>query len=234
MTTNTYLIKKFQLEASNSGVKVLIAADRDEAEKHITELVRSQNITSVVKSSCPLAGKLGLFTHMKASGLRICETSLVKWTLQLKQDQEVPLDEVATVVSSALGEKINNDPESVLMAAQQALKAIYKGADLGISEADFGIAETGTLITLENENNSRLADVLPRLHLTLLEAKHVVESMADAAEMIKQNLGSIPGYKMPALITGLNARNTTAYIPYARFPHTRCPEEEYILLIYNI
>jgi L-lactate utilization protein LutB len=234
MTANPDVIDKFKAEAAKTGVKILVAGNREEAAGHISRLAKSKNITSVVKSSCPLAGRLGLSLHMESSGIKVCETSLVQWTLQLKQSKEVPIEEIAALVSSATGEKVGNDPEEILKAAKIALKALYAGADLGITEADFGIAETGTLVTLENEGNARLAAVLPRLHLTLLEAGHVVSSLADAAEMIKQTSGGIPGHKLPTFITYLTGRNTTADIPGALFARAQGPAEEYILLVHEI
>ena len=93
------------------------------------------------------------------------------------------------------------------------------------------VVVTGRLITLENEGNARLAAVLPRLHLTLLEAENVVADLTDATKMIKQNYGGIPGHKLPTLITCLTGRNTTADIPGALFTHAQGPEEEYILII---
>jgi L-lactate dehydrogenase complex protein LldF len=234
MTTNSDVIEKFIAEASRSGAKILVAGNRDEAAAHISSLAKSKNITTVVKARCPLAGRLELPQHMEKSGINVCETSLVQWTLQLKQQKDVPLEEVAALVSTATGEKVGNDPEEILKAAKKALKAVYESADLGITEADFGIAETGTLITMENEGNARLAAVLPRLHLTLLDANHVVASLADVTEMIKQTSGGIPGHAVPTFITYLTGRNTTADIPDALFSRAQGPAEEYILIIREI
>jgi L-lactate utilization protein LutB len=234
MTANSDVIEKFIAEASRAGAKILVADNRDEAAGHISSLAKSKNITTVVKARCPLAGKLGLPRHMENSGIKVCETSLVQWTLQLKQKKDVPLDEVAALVSTATGEKVGNDPEEILRAAKKALKAVYASADLGITEADFGIAETGTLISMENEGNARLAAVLPRLHLTLLEAGHVVASLDDVTEMIKQTTGGIPGHAIPTFITYLTGRNTTADIPDALFARAQGPAEEYILIVHEI
>jgi len=233
MTSDSIVIERFKSEALKRGVITLVAANRDEAVRHISSLAGSKNITRVVKSSCPLAGKLGLSRHMENRGINICETSLVHWTLQIKHKKEVPLEEIAALVSTATGEKVIIDPDEILKAAKKALKAIYTGADLGITEADFGIAETGTLVTLENEDNARLAMVLPRLHLTLLEASHVVASLADAAEMIKQTSGKIQGHKLPTLISHFAGRNSFTDAQ-GKFPtRTEGPAEEYILLIHE-
>lgn len=231
MTANSDVIDKFKSEALKKGVKTLVAANAQEAVLHISSLASSKNINIVVKSRCPLAGRLGLVPHMQNSGIRVCETSLVQLTLQLKQKKEVPLEEIAALVLSATGEKVSNDPDEVLKAAQKALKYAYAGSDLGISEADLGIAETGTLISLENEDNARLATVLPRLHLTLLEAGHVVSNLAAAIELIKQTSGNIPGSKLPTLITHFTGQNTSIDRPEHLLTRNLGPQEEFILLV---
>lgn len=231
MDKKSELIEKFKAEATKAGAKVLVAESREKAIDHINSIIRTKKVSNVVKASCPLAGSLGLLNHLADQEINICETSLVQWTLQLTQNKEVPLKEVADLVATATGEVVNHDPDAILQAAKRALKHIYANADLGITEADFGIAETGTLITLENEGNQRLAAVLPRLHLTIIETKNIVLDLAEAAEIIKTTSGGIPGHKLPTFITYLTGRNTTADIPGALFARAQGPEEEYVLLI---
>lgn len=231
MTKKIELIEKFKAEAAKAGAKVLVAENREKAIDHINNIIRSKRVNVVVKASCPLAGSLKLLNHLSEQNISVCETSLVQWAIRLTQNKEVPLEEVAGLVATATGEIVDHDPEAVLQAAKRALKNIYANADLGITEADFGIAETGTLITLENEGNQRLAAVLPRLHLTIIEAKNIVLDLAEAAEMIKRTAGGIPGCRLPTFITYLTGRNTTADIPGALFARAQGPEEEYILLI---
>lgn len=125
------------------------------------------------------------------------------------------------------------DPDSIITAARHALRQKYINADLGISEADIAIAETGTLVLIGNEGNTRLVAVLPRLHLTLVNSQNLVETLDDASARIKSLSRKKTKRKMPAYVTYLTGRNTTADIPGAIFARAQGPAEEHIVLLHT-
>jgi len=225
------LLEKFKTEATLSGAQVTLAASVEEAVSHVLKLVKDNDIKTVIKSGSPIADRMGLATHLAAAGVKVIETSITQWAAQLARGKDVPIDELAELISAAAGEQVPAEPEAILRAARRILKDIYKGAGLGITQADFGIAETGTLVTLENEGNARLAAILPKLHLTLLDGSRIAGSLADTAEFIKGSSGGIPGHKIPTFISYLTGRNTTADIPGAIFARAQGPAEEHILII---
>lgn len=226
MISNLKLIEKFRDGACRCGAVVLTAGSYDEGRTHVNMLLEQKNVSNVIKAGCPLFDRMELSKHLQSYGVQVCETELFQLTLLLRQKKEVPLDKMSALVFAATGEKTGNDAESILKAAKKALKAVYTGADMGISGADFGLAENGTLLRMETDKNARLAAVLPRLHLTLLETAHVVDSMKDVAEMLKQTSGGVPGHSLPALITHLTAGNHSHL-----HSHQHGPTEEYILII---
>jgi L-lactate utilization protein LutB len=231
MTAMTDLIEKFKKEASRVGSQVVLANSTPEAVDFVIKLAAEKNVRFAVKSDSALADKLGLGETLTASGVKVTETSVVTWIRQLARGEECPIDKIADLISSATGEKVAAEPEALLKASRRALKELYVNADLGITQADYGIAETGTLVTMENEGNARLAAVLPRLHLTLLDCDRIVTDLSEMAERIKGTPGGIPGHKLPAFITYLTGRNTTADIPGALFARAQGPEAEIILLL---
>lgn len=194
-------------------------------------LAKERGITTVVKSTSPIADRLDLAARLSKAGIKVMETSIAQWAAQLARGQEVPIDKLAELISAATGEKVPPEPEAILRVARRMLKDAYMGAGLGMTEADFGIAETGTLVTLENEGNARLAAALPKLHLTLLDGARIAGSLADAADLIKCSPGGIPGHKVPTFITYLTGCNTTADIPGAIFARAQGPAEEHILIL---
>ena len=231
MTVDHELLEKFKTEATLTGSQVSVAGSAQEAAQYVLKLVKDREIKIVIKSGSPIAGKLDLTARLAAAGVKVIETSITQWAAQLARGKDVPVDELADLISAAAGEKVPAEPEAILRAAKRILKDVYAGAGLGITEADFGIAETGTLVTLENEGNARLAAILPKMHLTLLDGRHVAGSLADATELIKSSSGGIPGHKIPTFITYLTGRNTTADIPGAIFARAQGPAEEHILIL---
>jgi L-lactate dehydrogenase complex protein LldF len=231
MTVDHELLEKFKTEAALTGAQVTLAASVEDAVDYVLKLVKDKDIKIVVKSGSPIADRLKLSAHLADAGVKVTETSIMQWAAQLARGQDVPVDKLAGLISAAAGEKVPAEPEAILRAARRILKDVYAGAGLGITEADFGIAETGTLVTLENEGNARLAAILPQLHLTLLDGSRMAGSLADAAELIKGSSGGIPGHKVPTFITYLTGRNTTADIPGAIFARAQGPAEEHILVL---
>ncbi|MCX6006407.1 MAG: LUD domain-containing protein [Chloroflexi bacterium] len=231
MAENADLINKFTGEVSRLGTKVFLAETPADAVNYIVSLVRDRGIKTAVKANSEIAVKLELNENLAGCGVRVTETSIVQWTLQLLKGKDVPADEVAALISSAIGQKVGTEPSEMLKAARRALKEAYVNADLGITEADIAIAMTGSLITLENEGNARLAAALPRIHLTLLDASCVVADLAAAAEKIKGTSAGIPGHKVSTFITHLSARNTTGNMPGAFFARAQGPAEELILMV---
>ena len=231
MAENADLINKFTSAVSRLGTKVFLADTPADAVNYIVSLVRDKDIKTVVKANSSIAVKLALNDMLDGCGVRVTDTSIVQWTLQLLKGKDVPADQVAALISSATGQKVGTEPSEMLKAARKALKEAYVNADLGITEADFAIAETGSLIRLDNEGNARLAAALPRIHLTLLDASCVVADLAAAAEKIKGTSAGIPGHKVSTFITHLSKRNTTGNIPEASSAQVKTPTEELILLV---
>lgn len=231
MSDKIELLERFKTEAALSGAQVTLASSADQAVDFVLGLVKDKGITTAVKSASPIAERLDLAARLTKAGVKVMETSIAQWAAGLARGKDVPMDKLAELISAVSGEKVPPEPEAILRVARRIMKDMYAGAGLGITEADFGIAETGTLVTLENEGNARLAAALPRLHLTLLDGTHIAGSLADAAELIKGSSGGIPGHKLPTFITYLTGRNTTADIPGAIFARAQGPAEEYILIL---
>jgi len=231
MPNDNELLDRFKAEAALTGAQVRLASSAEEAVEYVLGLAKEKGITTVVKSTSPIADRLDLAEQLSKAGIKVMETSLAQWTARLAKGQEVPIDKLAELISAATGEKVPAEPEAILRVARRMLKDAYTGAGMGITEADFGIAETGTLVTLENEGNARLAAALPKLHLTLLDGARIAGSLADAADLIKGSPGGIPGHKVPTFITYLTGRNTTADIPGAIFARAQGPAEEHILIL---
>jgi len=230
MVDNSEILERFKTEATLTGAQVFLACSVEEATEYVLKLVSDKDIKVVVKSGSPIADRLGLTARLAAAGVKVTETSITQWAAQMARGQDVPVDKLAELISAAAGEQVPAEPEAILQVARRILKEVYAGAGLGITEADFGIAETGTLVTLENEGNARLAAILPKLHLTLLDGSRIAGSLADAAELIKGSSGGIQSHKLPTFITYLTGRNTTADIPGAIFARAQGPDEEHILI----
>lgn len=230
----TELIEQFKAEATRAGAIVYEAKDADDARDYVLKLAQERDVKHVVKSKSAVAADIGLRGYLEKAGIEVKETDLEEWIVQLagkKQTGHKSIEPVAELISRATGEELKPDPRVLLNAAHRILRRACIDADLGISQADAAIAETGTLVMASNEGNTRLVAVLPRFHLTIVDCESIVPTMGDAVVRLKSPGRSMANGKMPSYVTYLTGRNTTADIPGAILARAQGPTEEHILLV---
>jgi len=232
--TKTELIEQFKAEASRAGAVVFEAKDAEDANSYVLKLAQERDLKHVAKSKSALANDIGLRRHLNKAHIELRETDLGEWIAQIaggKPSGRKTIEQVAQLISKATGKKLKPDPQVLLRAANRALRQACIDADLGISEADIAIAETGTLVIVSNAGDSRLVAVLPRLHLTMIYSEKIVPTMEDAAARLKSLFGQSPSQRISSYVTYITGRNTTADIPGAILARAQGPAEEHILLL---
>ena len=235
MTAETaQLVEQFKALVSTTGAIFYEAKDALDAREYILKLAQERNVKNVVKSKSSIADDIGLRELLEKAGVKTTEADIGEWIRQLagtKPITDKDIKKTADLISRATGETIEPKPEAIVNTAQRILRELYINADLGISEADVAIAETGTLVLIGNEGNTRLVAVLPRYHLTLLDSRNLVATLDDASARIRASSKKQASHKMPAYVTYLTGRNTTADIPGAIFARAQGPAEEHIVLV---
>ena len=239
--TTSELIEQFKTEATNTGAGALVyeAKDGQDAKDYVLKLALERNVKHVVKSRSKLAQEIGLREHLEAAGIQVVETDLEEWIAQLAGEKEgratdKSIEQVAELLSQATGKKLEPNPQVLLNAARVALRPLYINADMGISEADIAIAETGTLVTLSNEGNERLVALLPRIHVTLIDRQKLVPTLDDATAVLEPLSRELTGREMPSYVTHITGKNTTGDIRGAFRARAQGPEEEHIVLINTV
>jgi L-lactate utilization protein LutB len=234
------VIGQFMAEASLAGATVYEARSADEANDYILKLAQEHQARRVVKAKSALAKEIGLKEYLTKAGLEVTETDLGDWLAQLAGDRALNLAEtasgktlepIAALVSKAAGEEVKAEVPAILQAARRALRQSYIAADMGISEADLAIAETGTVVMLCNEGNSRLVSVLPLIHVSLLDGAALVPTLDAAVARLKSLARDRADDRWPSYVTYLTGRNTTGDIPEALMARAQGPAEEHIVLL---
>jgi L-lactate utilization protein LutB len=233
-------IERFMAEAGLAGATVYEARGADEANDYILKLAQEHQARRVVKSKSALAKEIGLRECLTKAGLEVTEADLGDWLGQLAGEKALnpaerasgkALEEIAALVSKAAGEEVETEGQAILQAARRALRQSYIAADMGISEADLAIAETGTMVMLCNEGNSRLVSVLPLIHVSLLDSAALVPTLDAAVACLKSLARDSPDARWPSYVTYLTGRNTTGDIPEALMARAQGPAEEHIVLV---
>jgi L-lactate dehydrogenase complex protein LldF len=184
-----YLLE-FERNISARGAKVYWANDSSEARKYILDLARQKGARTIVKSKTMVSEEIHLNEELEAAGLRVIESDLGEYIVQLRKEapyhivfpaMHLTREQISDLFQAKLGAEPTTDPESLTMTARATLRQEYLKADIGITGANFAIAETGTIAITENEGNARLTVSLPKVHVALLGIEKVIPKLSDLA-----------------------------------------------------
>src|SRR5947207_429528 len=205
-----------QLEASvqKRGGKVHWAATAEDARRIVVEIARQANCKHAVKSKSMTSEEVHLNPALEQAGVEVTETDFGEYIIQVAGERPSHLvapavhhtrESVARVLSKHLGEQLPDDPTALALTGRRVLRQKFFAADLGISGANFAVAETGTIVLVTNEGNGRLTTTCPRVHVALMGIEKVVPRLADLPVFLKLLARAATGQTLSVyttLITG--------------------------------
>lgn len=188
------IANQFEAEATKRGAKVFRAATGEELKKYLIDLCKEKNVKRIVKSKSMASEEIHLNTALEAAGLRVKETDLGEWIIALAGQKPSHMvmpaihlnrQQVAEYFSEELHQKIEPDIPLMVQAARQNLREEFLQADMGITGANFGIAENGAIGLVTNEGNARLVTTLPRIHVVIIGYEKLIPTIKDAAPILR-------------------------------------------------
>ncbi|MDR0882509.1 MAG: LUD domain-containing protein, partial [Candidatus Adiutrix sp.] len=188
------LYAKFKEEAEKRGVKVYRAKTAKEANDIIAKIATDNGGHKIIKSKTMTAEEIHLNQALEAKGCEVVETDLGEWIIQLRHEGpshmvmpaiHLSRYQVADVFTEATGQKQDSEIARLVKVARKELRAKFAGADLGISGANFAIAENGAIGICTNEGNSRLVTSLPPVHVAVCGLDKLVPTLHEALRIIK-------------------------------------------------
>jgi len=209
-------LSQFADRATRAGARVFWAGTAEEATRYVTDLARARHVRSAVKSKSMVTEEIELNRALEASGVRVLETDLGEFIVQLAADRPshiiVPVihrtaDDVAGLFRRTLGATADDVGSIAAMTAfaRRKLRAEFLNADMGISGANFAVAETGTICLVTNEGNGRLTTTVPPLHVAVVGIERVVPTVNDLGVLLQLLARSATGQPLSvytSLITG--------------------------------
>ncbi|HEX8072692.1 MAG TPA: LutB/LldF family L-lactate oxidation iron-sulfur protein [Pyrinomonadaceae bacterium] len=227
-------LEAFADKAEQAGAQIHWARDGAEACRIVLELIRARGATRVVKSKSMATEEIHLNVALEEAGLAPVETDLGEWIIQLARETPshivVPAihkskRQIAELFAEKVGIPPTDDVAVLTGAARRVLRQSFAEAEVGISGVNFGVAETGTILILENEGNARLTTSLPKVHIAVMGIEKVIPRLADLDVFLKLLPRSGTGQQLTAyqsLITGTKRR-----------AEDEGPEELHIVLMDN-
>ncbi len=183
---------KQRLEAN--GCKVFVAADAGEARDYILEVARAAGVKRVVKGKSMTTEEIDLNPALQAAGMEVVETDLGEYIVQLRHERpshiitpaiHLSKEDIGQLFADHLGIAYTAEPEALTAAARERLREIFLGAQMGVTGVNFAIAETGTLVLIENEGNGRLTSTLPETFIAVMGIEKVIPKLSDLAHFLE-------------------------------------------------
>jgi L-lactate dehydrogenase complex protein LldF len=203
------------------GGTVHWARTGEEACATVLELASRNNVRRVVKSKSMVTEEVELNEALEHAGIETVETDLGEYIVQLAHEKPSHIlapavhkskEDISDLFAAKLGVENLREAEEMTVVARQRLREKFIEADMGITGANFAIAETGSIVLVENEGNIRLSTTLPRIHVALVGIEKVIPSLEDLAVFLKILARSASGQKMSSyvsLITGARRSGET-------------------------
>jgi L-lactate dehydrogenase complex protein LldF len=227
-------LEEFVANAETRGARVHWARDAKEANQIICGLANERSARKIVKSKSMVTEEIHLNVALENEGVEVIETDLGEYIIQLAGEAPshiiVPAihktkKQIAELFTAKLGIEPTDDVDRLTSVARGVLRQRFAAADIGISGVNFGVAETGTILILENEGNVRLTTSLPKVHIAVMGIEKILPRFADLDVFLKLLPRSGTGQQLTtyqSLITGTK-----------REPTDEGPEELHIVLLDN-
>jgi L-lactate dehydrogenase complex protein LldF len=201
-------LDRLEREVTARGGTVHWARDANEANAIVTKLVQETGETEVVKVKSMVTQEIGLNEALEAAGITPYETDLAELIVQLGHDMPshilVPaihrnraeIREIFLREMPGVDPGLTPEPRRLAMAARAHLRKTFLRAKVGISGANFGVAETGTLLVVESEGNGRMCLTLPETLITVMGIEKVVPTWQDLEVFLQLLPRSSTGERM--------------------------------------
>ncbi|MCE0499576.1 MAG: LutB/LldF family L-lactate oxidation iron-sulfur protein [Methylacidiphilales bacterium] len=183
-------LAEFITKIEARGTRVFVAGTGAQARDYIVGVAKQNRVRSIIKSKSMTAEEIGLNEALEHAGCTVFESDLGEFIVQLRREKPYHLvfpamhltrDEISRLFHDELGSEPTDSPEELTMIARRVMRKNYCAADMGISGANFAVAETGMISITENEGNARLSTSLPKIHIALVGIEKIVPRLEDLA-----------------------------------------------------
>jgi L-lactate dehydrogenase complex protein LldF len=192
------------------GGHVHYADTAADARRIVLDVARRAGARLAVKSKSMATEEIELNEALLEAGITPVETDLGEYIIQLAHEKPSHIiapaihktkGQVAELFAKELEREVAADPEELTRIARGELRDKFLAADIGITGANFAVADTGTVVLVTNEGNGRMVTSLPRVHVAVMGVEKVVPSMSDLVVFLAILAKSATGQKLSSYTT---------------------------------
>ncbi len=217
------LFEEFKVNAEAAGAKVHVAKNAREANEIIATIAKKNDVKKIIKAKSMTAEETFLNDHLEKEGFIVTETDLGEWIIQLRKEgpshMVMPAIHLSRYQVGDLFEEVTKkkqDSENIdklVKVARQELRPAYQEADMGISGANFAIAESGALGLVTNEGNMRLVTTLPKVHVALVGYDKLIPDLNSMFRILKVLPRNATGQAITSYVTWIKGATECSSSP---------------------
>ncbi len=229
-----YYLEEFERNVVAHGGKVVYCKDGTDVADFVLALAKERGARLIVKSKSMTTEEVDLNERLEHHGLESVETDLGEYILQLAHEKPYHIVapalhktryDVAEIFTHSLHVPSETVPEKQTAIARAVLREKFLAADIGISGANFLVADAGAVVLIENEGNARLTTTAPRIHIAIAGIEKVIPRAQDLATFLKLLARSATGQLLSVYTSFLAGPKRAGEIDG--------PEEFYVVLLDN-
>ena len=207
-------LETYAERVTETGGHVHFAETAEEARRAVLDICRKASARTVTKGKSMISEEIDLNEYLEANGITAVETDLGEYIIQLRGETpshiiapavHVNQDQVEAdfrrVHTHLPRDRDLSEPTSLLAEARGVLRDRFLAADVGITGANFLVAETGSSIIVTNEGNGDLTQILPRIHIVIASIEKVVPTLMDVSTIMRLLARSATGQDMSVYTT---------------------------------
>lgn len=227
-------LPEFEANFQRKGGKVIWANDEKEVQQEVLKILKEVDAKKVIKSKSMTTEEVDLNDFLEKHHIESIESDLGEYIVQLLGQKpyhivtpamHLNLEKIAKLFNEKFNTPIDASPEELTLKARELLRDQYLKADVGITGANFLIADTGSMALTENEGNIRLTTSFPKIHIAIVGIEKIIPSMMDL------------DLYWPLLSSHGTGQNLTVYNSIIGGPkqagETDGPEKMYVILLDN-
>ncbi len=215
------LLEQLEQNLTRNGVKVHWAETVDEANAIVLSIIRAHEARQVIKGKSMVSEELEMNQVLAEQGIECLESDMGEFIVRL--DHEKPshiimpaihknAGQVASLFHDKLGVEYTKDVDQLIQTGRRVLRQKFFEADIGVSGVNFAVAETGSLLLVENEGNGRMSTTVPPVHIPVTGIEKVVENLRDVVPLLSLLSRSALGQPITTYVNLISGPSKTADI----------------------
>ena len=229
-----YYLDLIDRTIQKNGGHVHFAKDTQEANRIVLDIAKKAEAKRVIKSKSMVSEEMGLNKALEKAGIEPVETDLGEYIIQLADEPPFHIiapamhktkQEVSELFQDLLRTAPTQDIKQLCIIARDALREKFSTADIGVSGANFVVAETGTVVLVTNEGNGRMTTSTPKIHIAVSGIEKVLPAIEDVGLFLRL---------LPRSATGQRITSYNTFVSGPKFSTDEDgPEEFHLIMVDN-